>query len=110
MTPKAETPAKGEKRPSISVTPPPMPSEQNIIGRVKELQKGNPDGWPNGIHSKNACEVEICKNFPAIAEALLIAVETLDRIAQPISSGKFQQAIAKEALSRIHSLPTNGNI
>ena len=93
-----------------------MPSEQNIIGVCKELQKRFEE-TEKGKYSNVG--LDIVSHFPAIAEALLIAVEALEGIALMDDPGWFKSEIgvprhaaehARNMLSRIHSLPTNGNI
>jgi len=89
-----------------------MTAHKDIIGVMKELQAGKPDGWPEAIRSKNANEVEICKHFPAIASALLIAVKALEKTEHRTAMGGNEEmtihsveGIAIDALSRIRSLP-----
>lgn len=89
-----------------------MTNPQDIIGIVKELQELKDADCEYGDMTRymNAAS----EHFPRIAQALLIAVEALDKLQEPIYTegmrfpdGRMEnKAIwtAKQALSRIRSL------
>lgn len=94
-----------------------MAEKKNIIGIVKELQQDIVDisempGSPANAKKQAQFSVwleQVGEAFPAIAEALLIAVEALEFYQQHADERiaglpRVDSAVAKGALSRIHSL------
>ncbi len=78
-----------------------MTNQTDIIGIVKDLQAMKvtfPEDW-----NQKVVDRDIVLNFPAIASALLIAVETLERIEEDGTTPEYDWA--KAALSDISSLP-----
>ncbi len=82
-------------------------TKQNILGLVKELnqtvelEKENKQGCGNPTCKRTKCI--IWENYPAIAQALLIAVDHLEMIQKycthPYAKEKTEQAL--KAISRI---------
>ncbi len=91
-----------------------MSDQKDIIGIVKELQGKKcfqDQNWDD------CCAVcgDLQRNFPAIAESLLIAVEALEKGEKLIESQDRMDAltayralasVVDQALSRIRSLPS----
>lgn len=77
-----------------------MTQEAKIIGIVKELQAH----FDAGVKSEEwqAFDDEIMNHFPKLAEAILIAVETLEEM--ECDCGHCDGNKATKALSKIYSL------
>lgn len=78
-----------------------MSDQNDIIGIVKELKAAATSDEVRSYVGNLNLAVEISRNFPAVADALLIAVEALEEI-----DGKFMCPASTKALSRIRSLPS----
>jgi hypothetical protein len=91
-----------------------MASQPDIIGIVKELQIECQEELNNGGYSNYEVYRKLFRNFPAIAQALLIAVNELHKIecSDLMDDDGFRKQtpsakIAANALSRIRSLPSH---